>query len=58
MTALKFAELAVRAGFPKGVINIIPGAGAEVGQALSDHPDIRKLGFTGSTPVGKTIMKR
>ncbi|XP_062522536.1 cytosolic 10-formyltetrahydrofolate dehydrogenase-like [Corticium candelabrum] len=57
MTALKFAELAVRAGFPKGVINIIPGAGAEVGQALSDHPDIRKLGFTGSTPVGKTIMK-
>ena len=58
MTALKFAELSARAGFPKGVINIIPGAGSKVGQAMSDHPDVRKLGFTGSTPVGKTIMKR
>jgi formyltetrahydrofolate dehydrogenase len=58
MTALKFAELSALAGFPKGVINIIPGAGSKVGQALSDHPDVRKLGFTGSTPVGKTIMKR
>ncbi|XP_071083635.1 cytosolic 10-formyltetrahydrofolate dehydrogenase-like isoform X2 [Haliotis cracherodii] len=56
LTALKFAELVVKAGFPPGVINIIPGAGSKVGQALSDHPDVRKLGFTGSTPIGKTIM--
>ncbi|CAL1526963.1 unnamed protein product [Lymnaea stagnalis] len=57
LTALKFAELSVLAGFPPGVINILPGSGALVGQAMSDHPDIRKLGFTGSTPVGKTIME-
>ncbi|XP_072307942.1 cytosolic 10-formyltetrahydrofolate dehydrogenase [Eucyclogobius newberryi] len=57
LTALKFAELAARAGFPKGVINILPGSGALVGQHMSDHPDIRKLGFTGSTEIGKHIMK-
>lgn len=57
LTALKFAELTVKAGIPKGVINIVPGSGGMVGQRLSDHPDIRKLGFTGSTPIGKQIMK-
>lgn len=57
LTALKFAELSVRAGFPKGVINIIPGSGGVAGQHLSEHPDIRKLGFTGSTLIGKQIMK-
>uniref|UniRef100_A0A3P9PT54 10-formyltetrahydrofolate dehydrogenase n=1 Tax=Poecilia reticulata TaxID=8081 RepID=A0A3P9PT54_POERE len=57
LTALKFAELSVVAGIPKGVINILPGSGGMVGQRLSDHPDIRKLGFTGSTPIGKQIMK-
>uniref|UniRef100_A0A8C6XXQ9 10-formyltetrahydrofolate dehydrogenase n=1 Tax=Naja naja TaxID=35670 RepID=A0A8C6XXQ9_NAJNA len=57
LTALKFGELSVKAGFPKGVINILPGSGGLVGQHLSEHPDIRKLGFTGSTPVGKHIMK-
>uniref|UniRef100_A0A4W4ECU4 10-formyltetrahydrofolate dehydrogenase n=1 Tax=Electrophorus electricus TaxID=8005 RepID=A0A4W4ECU4_ELEEL len=57
LTALKFAELTVKAGIPKGVINILPGSGGLVGQRLSDHPDIRKLGFTGSTPIGKQIMK-
>ncbi|XP_068827582.1 mitochondrial 10-formyltetrahydrofolate dehydrogenase [Capricornis sumatraensis] len=57
LTALKFAELSVKAGFPKGVINIIPGSGGVVGQRLSEHPDIRKLGFTGSTLIGKQIMK-
>ncbi|KAF6117297.1 aldehyde dehydrogenase 1 family member L2 [Phyllostomus discolor] len=57
LTALKFAELSVKAGFPKGVINIIPGSGGVAGQRLSEHPDIRKLGFTGSTPIGKQIMK-
>ncbi|XP_076153214.1 mitochondrial 10-formyltetrahydrofolate dehydrogenase isoform X1 [Alosa pseudoharengus] len=57
LTALKFAELAAKAGIPKGVINIVPGSGGLVGQRMSDHPDIRKLGFTGSTPIGKQIMK-
>ncbi|XP_056444110.1 mitochondrial 10-formyltetrahydrofolate dehydrogenase [Gadus chalcogrammus] len=57
LTALKFAELTVKAGIPKGVINIVPGSGGLVGQRLSDHPDIRKLGFTGSTPIGKHIMQ-
>ncbi|XP_022527544.2 mitochondrial 10-formyltetrahydrofolate dehydrogenase [Astyanax mexicanus] len=57
LTALKFAELTVKAGIPKGVINIVPGSGGMVGQRMSDHPDIRKLGFTGSTPIGKQIMK-
>ncbi|XP_066490536.1 mitochondrial 10-formyltetrahydrofolate dehydrogenase isoform X1 [Tiliqua scincoides] len=57
LTALKFAELSAKAGFPKGVINILPGSGGLVGQHLSEHPDIRKLGFTGSTPIGKQIMK-
>ncbi|KAH0616972.1 hypothetical protein JD844_028500 [Phrynosoma platyrhinos] len=57
LTALKFAELTVKAGFPKGVINILPGSGSLGGQRLSEHPDVRKLGFTGSTPTGKQIMK-
>uniref|UniRef100_A0A8V5G5R9 10-formyltetrahydrofolate dehydrogenase n=1 Tax=Melopsittacus undulatus TaxID=13146 RepID=A0A8V5G5R9_MELUD len=46
-----------KAGFPKGVINILPGSGGLVGQHLSEHPDVRKVGFTGSTPTGKQIMK-
>ena len=57
MTALKFAELTVKAGFPKGVINILPGSGSKVGQQITDHHDIRKVGFTGSTPIGAGIMK-
>lgn len=57
LTALKFSELTARAGFPKGVVNILPGAGSLIGQRLSDHPDVRKIGFTGSTPIGKQIMK-
>lgn len=56
LTALKFAELSVLAGFPNGVINILPGTGTITGQAIADHPLVRKLGFTGSTEIGKTIM--
>lgn len=58
LTALKFAELSARAGIPKGVINIVSGPGAVAGQVLSEHPLVRKMGFTGSTEVGQTIMKR
>ncbi|XP_041971811.1 cytosolic 10-formyltetrahydrofolate dehydrogenase [Aricia agestis] len=57
LTALKFAELCVKAGIPPGVVNILPGGGAVCGQALADHPLVRKLGFTGSTEIGQTIMK-
>ncbi|CAH1962906.1 unnamed protein product [Acanthoscelides obtectus] len=57
LTALKFAELSFRAGIPPGVINVVCGTGSVAGQALADHPDVRKLGFTGSTEIGKVIMK-
>lgn len=56
LTALKFAELSVRAGFPPGVINVTTGTGSVTGQAIVEHPLIRKLGFTGSTEIGKQIM--
>lgn len=57
LTALKFAELSARAGIPPGVINIVCGFGSNVGNAIVGHPLIRKLGFTGSTQVGQTIMR-
>ncbi|XP_012235512.2 cytosolic 10-formyltetrahydrofolate dehydrogenase [Linepithema humile] len=57
LTALKFAELSARAGIPPGVINILCGFGSEVGNAIVGHPLIRKLGFTGSTQIGQTIMR-
>lgn len=57
LTALKFAELSVKAGIPAGVINVLPGTGRVTGQAIADHKKIRKLGFTGSTGVGHTIME-
>lgn len=57
LTALKFAELSVKAGIPPGVINIVPGSGSEAGNAIATHPLVRKLGFTGSTEIGQTIMR-
>merc|ERR1712002_1197871 len=57
LTALKFAELSHKAGIPPGVINVVTGSGSVCGQAIADHPLVRKLGFTGSTPIGQTIMK-
>ena len=57
LTALKFAELSVKAGIPPGVINVLPGTGSVAGQAIASHPDVRKLGFTGSTEIGQVIMK-
>lgn len=56
LTALKFAELTAKAGFPPGVVNIVPGNGSVTGQAICEHPLVRKLGFTGSTFTGKSIM--
>lgn len=58
LTALKFAELSVLAGIPKGVINIVTGSGGEIGQALADHPHVRKIAFTGSTEIGAQVMAR
>ncbi|KAI8988215.1 aldehyde dehydrogenase domain-containing protein [Mycotypha africana] len=57
LSALKVAELIVEAGFPPGVINIITGYGAIAGDALARHMKVSKIAFTGSTAVGRHIMK-
>ncbi|MDH3746270.1 MAG: aldehyde dehydrogenase family protein [Acidobacteriota bacterium] len=57
LTALKFGELASAAGLPAGVLNVVPGGGSEVGGALVRHPGVAKVSFTGSTDVGKGIMR-
>ena len=55
-TALRLAELALEAGLPHGVLNVVPGEGPVVGQRFVTHPDVRKVCFTGSTAVGKRLM--
>ncbi|TQC39040.1 aldehyde dehydrogenase family protein, partial [Rhodococcus sp. WS4] len=57
LTLLELAKSAERAGLPKGVLNIVTGAGEEVGARLAAHPDVRKIAFTGSTAVGREISK-
>ena len=56
LSAYAFAELAERAGVPAGVINLLTGRTAEIGKELTSNPIVRKLTFTGSTPVGKQLM--
>ena len=56
-SALRLAELAVEAGIPAGVFNVVPGLGEEAGQALGRHPDVDSLAFTGSTEVGKLFLR-
>jgi acyl-CoA reductase-like NAD-dependent aldehyde dehydrogenase len=56
LTALRLAELALEAGLPDDVFTVLPGAGPVVGQRLVEHPDVRKIVFTGSTRVGKAVM--
>lgn len=56
LSALAFAKLIEEAGIPKGVVNIVTGAGSEVGSALTHHPDVDKISFTGSTEVGKDLI--
>ena len=56
LTAMRLGELALEAGIPEGVLNVVVGTGAEVGWGLVEHPDVRKVAFTGSTAVGKRIM--
>jgi acyl-CoA reductase-like NAD-dependent aldehyde dehydrogenase len=57
LTALKFAELTVEAGLPEGVFNVVTGPGSRTGMALVRHPGVDKIAFTGSTAVGKEIMR-
>lgn len=58
LSAFAFAELAARAGVPAGVINIIAGVTREIGAEMTSNPTVRKLTFTGSTPVGKMLMEQ
>ncbi|AYC33874.1 NAD-dependent succinate-semialdehyde dehydrogenase [Pseudomonas cavernae] len=56
LSALALAELAQRAGVPAGVLNIVTGDAVAIGAQLTGHPQVRKLSFTGSTPVGRLLM--
>ena len=56
LTALRLAELALGAGLPEGVLEVVVGTGAHAGWRLVEHPLVRKIGFTGSTVVGRRIM--
>ncbi len=56
LTTLRFAELLCEGGLPAGVFNVVTGSGSVTGTALVTHPQIRKIAFTGSTPVGEQIM--
>src|SRR4051812_19822269 len=55
LSALRFAELALEAGLPEGVLEVVAGPGSEVGRRLVEHPDVAKIAFTGSTEVGRSI---
>jgi acyl-CoA reductase-like NAD-dependent aldehyde dehydrogenase len=57
LSALRLAELALDAGIPEGVLNVVVGKGSVVGQRLIEHPDVAKIGFTGSTEVGQQVMR-
>ncbi len=58
LSALRLAELAREAGIPDGVLNVVPGKGSVAGNALVEHPLVDKIAFTGSTEVGREIMRR
>ena len=56
LSALRLAELALEAGLPEDVLNVVAGPGSAVGQRLAEHPGVAKIGFTGSTEVGRKVM--
>src|ERR1700682_5595749 len=58
LSLLKFAEYAKECGLPAGVLNVIPGRGSVVGNAIVDHPGVDAIAFTGSTEVGRQLMAR
>jgi acyl-CoA reductase-like NAD-dependent aldehyde dehydrogenase len=57
LTALRLGELALEAGIPAGVLNVVPGPGAEVGEAIATHPGVDKVAFTGETATGRRIAE-
>jgi acyl-CoA reductase-like NAD-dependent aldehyde dehydrogenase len=57
LSALRLGELALEVGIPEGVVNILVGPGSVVGQRLVEHPDVAKVGFTGSTEVGRRVLE-
>jgi betaine-aldehyde dehydrogenase len=57
LSALRLAELALEAGIPEGVVEVVVGKGSVAGQRLIEHPDVAKIGFTGSTEVGRQVMR-
>ncbi|MBT5927876.1 MAG: aldehyde dehydrogenase, partial [Verrucomicrobia bacterium] len=57
LTALSLGQLAIEAGLPPGILQVVPGRGKLIGEALTKHPDVRKISFTGSTQSGARIME-
>lgn len=57
LATLEFARIAEECGLPKGVFNVVPGPGPDAGARLASHPDVGKIGFTGSTDVGREVMR-
>jgi betaine-aldehyde dehydrogenase len=57
LSTMRLGELALEAGIPEGVLNVVVGKGSVVGQRLVEHPDVTKIGFTGSTEVGREVMR-
>ena len=57
LSALRLAELVLEAGIPEGVVNVVVGKGSVIGARLVEHPDVAKIGFTGSTEVGRSVME-
>jgi acyl-CoA reductase-like NAD-dependent aldehyde dehydrogenase len=57
LSALRLGELCLEAGIPEGVVNVVAGPGRVVGQRLVEHPDVAKVAFTGSTEVGRSVMR-
>lgn len=57
LSALEWARLTTLAGIPPGVVSVLNGSGRVIGKALAEHPMVKKIGFTGSTEVGKTLMQ-
>jgi len=58
LTAVKLVELCVEAGFPKGVVNLVTGSSSKIGKAIMDNDKVRKVTFTGSTEVGKLLIRQ
>src|SRR6185312_17167188 len=57
LSTLRLGELIAEVGFPKGVVNIVPGYGHTAGQRLAEHPAVSKISFTGSTATGRRIVE-